>query len=137
MLSAPTTDSSGGLLDSAGRQILQFAEYRVIGLTILLFLAIFLTWRRYKFGAWPSIEESFSAVTTALGIVGAVTVGVVFLFTKPPAIELLSSQALLIIGISVPVLSFGYAFPRLRVLFLPPPSGPPPAQPEERQQLDF
>jgi hypothetical protein len=37
----------------------------------------------------------------------------------PPAIELLSQQALPTIGIFVPIVSLGYAFPRLRALFSP------------------
>jgi hypothetical protein len=47
-------------------------------------------------------------------------VGVVFLLTKPPAIELLSQQALLTIGVFMPILTLGYAFPQLRELFSPP-----------------
>src|ERR1022692_3432618 len=45
-------------------------------------------------------------------------VGVVFLLTMPPAIELLSQRALPTIGIFVPIVSLGYAFPRLRALLL-------------------
>src|ERR1019366_3665021 len=46
-------------------------------------------------------------------------VGVVFLLTRPPAIELLSQRALPTIGIFVPIVSLGLAFPRLRALFSP------------------
>ncbi len=45
-------------------------------------------------------------------------VGVVFLLTMPPAIELLSQRALPTIGIFVPIVSLGLAFPRLRALLL-------------------
>ncbi len=131
MQGAPIT--GGGLLDSAGRQLVQLAEYRIVGLAILLLLAIFAIWRRWKFGSWPIVEECFAVFTTVLGIVGAFIVGAVFLLTKPPAVDLLSPQALLIIGVAVPVMIFGYTFPRLRALFWPAPPGAPPVQPTGKE----
>src|ERR1039457_6263817 len=46
------------------------------------------------------------------------SLAVVFLLTMPPAIELLSQRALPAIGIFVPIVSLGLAFPRLRALLL-------------------
>jgi len=61
-------------------------------------------------------------------MIGGFVVGVVFLLTKPPAVQLLSQHALLTIGILVPIVSFGYAFPRLRALFSPPARPVPPIE---------
>jgi hypothetical protein len=121
------TGERGGLLDSTGRQILNLAEYRIIGIFIAAILLVFVLWRRGKFDAWPSVEDCVYVCTNVLAVLGSVFVGVAFLLTKPPAVELLSSQALLTIGIFVPIVSFGYAFPRLRTLFFPstPPAPPP------------
>jgi hypothetical protein len=44
----------------------------------------------------------------------------VLLSTSPPAIELLPTNSLLLIGLIVPIIVFGYAFPKLWALFLPP-----------------
>ena len=88
----------GGLLDAVGKQILQFAEYRVVGVLIGLVLITFVFWRRYKSAAWPAVEDCIYVCTNALAVVGGFLVGVVFLLTRPPAIELLSQQAPIIIG---------------------------------------
>jgi MFS superfamily sulfate permease-like transporter len=109
----------GGLLDSAGRQILAFAEYRNLGVLVVLVLLVFVFWRRRRFKKWPGVDDCIYVCTNALAIIGGFVVGVVFLLTRPPAIELLSQQALLTIGIFVPIVSLGYAFPRLRALFSP------------------
>ena len=73
----------GGLLDSAGRQILIFAEYRNLGVFIVLILAVFVFWRRGKYREWPGIEDCIYIRTNALAVVGGFVVGVVFLLTKP------------------------------------------------------
>jgi hypothetical protein len=125
------TGESGGLLDSIGRQILNLAEYRIIGILVAAILLVFVLWRRCKFDAWPSVEDCVYVCTNVLAIVGSLFVGVAFLLTKPPAVELLSSQALLTIGIFVPIVGFGYAFPRLRALFYPPTPPAPPAKEEQ------
>jgi len=118
-MAIPIASGDGGFLDSAGRQILRFAEYRNVGVLVVLVLLVFVFWRRGRFKRWPGVDDCIYVCTTALAIVGGFIVGVVFLLTRPPAIELLSQQALLNIGIFVPIVSLGYAFPRLRALFLP------------------
>lgn len=120
----------GGLLDAVGKQILQFAEYRIVGVLIGLVVIAFVFCRRWKSAAWSAVEDCIYVCTNGLAVVGGFLVGVVFLFTKPPAIELLSQQAPIIIGLFVPIVSFGYAFPRLRALFSPP--GPPPPEAVKR-----
>lgn len=65
------------------------------------------------------------------GALGGVTIFVVFLLTKPPAFEALSSTSLVLIGIVVPIVLMGIAFPRLRALFFPPEAPKPPKRPTE------
>jgi hypothetical protein len=130
------TTADAGALDSVGRQILSIAEYRSIGVLIAAILVAFVFWRRYKFNDWPGVENCFYVFGSVVAVIGGFLVGVVFLLTKPPAIELLSSQALLSIGIFVPVVSFGYGFPRLRTLFSPPAAPtPPPQDPQKDEAL--
>ena len=54
-----------------------------------------------------------------LGCIGGITIPVVFLITKPPAIELLSGPLLVLIGLAVPILVFGTALPRLNSMLFP------------------
>jgi len=118
--------ADGGFLDSAGRQLLALAEYRNLGIVLVLVLLIFVFSRHRTLNAWPGVEDCVNVCTNTLAIIGGLIVGVVFLLTKPPALELLSQQALLTIGIFVPIVSLGYALPRMRALFSPPvPPGPP------------
>ena len=135
MAVAPAADG-GGVLDAFGRQLLTFAEYRYIGFLAVITLLIFIFWRRAKTQKWPPVEDCIYVCTNTLAAVGGLIVGVVFLLTKPPAVELLSAQALLTIGLFVPIVSLGYALPRLRSLFSPP--TPPPAKrsPAKRPQGD-
>ena len=120
-----------GLLDSLGRQILSLAEYRIVGLFIAAILLVFVVRRRRKFHAWPRVEDCVNVCTNVLAGVGGVLVGLAFLLTKPPAVDLLSPQTLLTIGIVVPIVTFGYALPRLRTLFSPPtPPAPPTREPK-------
>jgi hypothetical protein len=127
------TGEGEGLLDSLGRQILNLAEYRIVGILIAAILLLFVVRRRKKFQVWPSVEESVYVCTNVLAVIGSLLVGVAFLLTKPPAVELLSSQALVTIGIFVPIVGFGYALPRLSALFSPPtPPAPPPREANHR-----
>ncbi len=54
-----------------------------------------------------------------LGCIGGITIPVVFLITKPPAVELLSGPLLVLVGLAVPILVFGTALPRLNSLLFP------------------
>jgi hypothetical protein len=50
----------------------------------------------------------------------------VFLLTKPPAIDLLPTGTLVIIGVVVPIIMCGSASPKLRALLFPPRAPSPP-----------
>ena len=82
-------------------------------------LVIFFFWRRCAYKSWPNVEECFLLALNVLSVFGAIAVLIVFLFTKPPAIEALSTHSLDIIGVFVPIAVFGYALPKIRALFFP------------------
>lgn len=113
-------------LDTVGRWILATCEYRVLGIFVILVLIVFSLWRRYRYESWPTREDYYHLAVSLVGSVGGFTAAVVFLFTKPPAIDLLSGPTLLFLGVIVPIVVIGHAFPRLKVLFFPPEAPKPP-----------
>jgi heme A synthase len=119
---------SRGFLDSAGRWFLDNCDYRVGGLVIFCAVGLFVFWRRYRYQSWPRVEDCISLAVSLVGVFGAVGVLVVFLLTKPPAVESLSTTSLILIGLFVPIVVFFYAVPRLWVLLFPPEAPPKPPQ---------
>jgi hypothetical protein len=109
----------GGRLDSFGRWILEVFDYRVLGLIVLLAILLFCGWRRFRYKIWPSRDDCFQVGMSLIASIGGITAAVVFLFTKPPAIEKLSTPMLLFLGLIVPIVIFGNAFPRLKALYFP------------------
>jgi hypothetical protein len=115
------------LLNSTARSYLQAVDYRIYSLLIVLTVIGFLFWRRRRYDSWPSAEQCINLVIDLLAIIGAFTIGLVFLLTKPPAIELLPAESLALIGLIVPIIVIGYALSKLRGLFFPP-QAPKPVQ---------
>lgn len=113
-------------LDFAGRWILTTCEYRVLGIFIVIVLVAFSLWRRFRYKLWPTHEDYYHLAVSLVGSIGGFTAAVVFLFTKPPAIDLLSGPTLLFLGVIVPIVVMGHAFPRLKVLFFPTQAPTPP-----------
>ena len=89
-------------------------DYRYYGLLISIAIVLLILWRRLKYGSWPRLEDYIALITSIVGILGGTTIGIVFLFTKPPAIDLLPSQSLLLVGLFTPILMYSYTFPRDR-----------------------
>lgn len=116
---------SGGL-DHAGRWLLTAFDYREVGLLILLIIGVFAFWRRIKYGAWPHLEECGSVLFALLALISGLTVMIVFLLTKPPAVNLLPDEVLEFLGIMVPILFFWESGPKIRAAFLPKQAPMPP-----------
>jgi hypothetical protein len=95
-------------------------DYRYYGLLIAVAIGLLIIWRRLKDGSWPRLEDYIALITCIVGILSGTTIGIVFLFTKPPAIDLLPSQSLLLIGLFTPIVMYSYTFPRIRALLFPP-----------------
>lgn len=126
----------GGRLDSIGRWILQVFDYRVLGLIVLLAVVLFCVWRRFRYKIWPSRDDCLQVGLSLVGSIGGITATLVFLFTKPPAIEMVSAPMLLFLGLIVPIVIFGNAFPRLKALYFPVEAPKPPknAQAETKEE---
>jgi len=95
-------------------------DYRYYGLLISAAIVLLILWRRFRYRSWPRLEDYIALITSIVGILGGTTIGIVFLFTKPPAIDLLPSQSLLLVGLFTPILMYSYTFPRIRALLFPP-----------------
>ena len=114
-------------LDVAGRWLLTALDYREWGFFILAVIIVFAFWRNKRYGAWPPRDDYFRLLFALLTAVGGLTAMVVFLLTKPPAVDMLSGPMLVLLGLGVPILMFGESLPRVKALFFPS-QAPPPAK---------
>ena len=99
-------------MDSIGRWILRAVDYRVYAIVVLATSIIFVIWRRWHYESWPSRDDYLNLVIGLLGISGGLPVGVVFLMTKPPAVDMLSGSMLAAIGLLVPIVCLAFGWPR-------------------------
>ena len=107
------------MLDSVGRWILSQVDYRVAGLLTVFLVICFVICRRWRYKRWPAMAESVTVAVDVLALFTALAVGVVFLLTKPPAVETLSPQVLVMIGVVTLIAVIGQAVPSLVALFRP------------------
>ena len=107
------------MLDSVGRWILNQVDYRIAGLLTVLAVICFVISRRWRYKRWPAMAESLTVAVDVLALFTALAVGVVFLLTKPPAVETLSPQVLVTIGVVTLIAVIGQALPSLVALFRP------------------
>ena len=110
---------SGGRLDTTGRWFLATFDYRVWGIIFFGTLVLFSLWRRFRYKSWPVRDDYLHLLYGLAGCIGGVTIPIVFLLTKPPAIDMLSGPLFIFVGLGVPILIFGEAIPRLKALFFP------------------
>ncbi len=104
------------MLDHVGRSALAFADYRVVGLIILLIIAAFPIYKRWRVKRYPQIEEYFR-VGEACGLLATgLIAGCVFLLTSPPAVEELSHESRLFIGLVTVILTFHVGIKTIRDL---------------------
>jgi hypothetical protein len=108
--------NDGSVLDHFGRSALAFADYRVVGLTILLIIAAFTFYKRWKLKRYPQVEEYFRVGEACGLLVTGLTAGCVFLLTSPPAVEELSHESRLFIGVVTVVLTFHVGIKTIRDL---------------------
>ena len=107
------------MLDSVGRWILNQVDYRVAGLLTVLAVVCFVICRLWRYKRWPAMAESLTVAVDVLALFTALAVGVVFLLTEPPAVETLSPQVLVMIGVVTLIAVIGQALPSLVALFKP------------------
>jgi hypothetical protein len=113
--------AAGGWLDSTGRAILSTLDYRVVALTILLAVALFVLWRRIRHGQFPSLEDCFRVGEACGLIVTGILVACVFLMTSPPAVEELSHENCAWIGLVTFALTIYFGGRTIRDSLSPPP----------------
>jgi hypothetical protein len=106
-------------LDSIARWILTNCDVPVLSIIFICVLVSFCSWRRLRYKLWPSQKDYFDLTLSLISMMGSITVALVFLFTKPPAVHLLDGATLLFLGLVVPIVVIGTAFPQLKALFLP------------------
>jgi heme A synthase len=109
-----------------GRVFLSSMDYRLCGLLAFMVLVIFCAWRKLRYRSWPTVQDCLNLVLGLAGMIGGITVFVVFLLTKPPAIDALSGQMLVCIGLLVPVVIFGNQGPKVWALLFPRQAPKPP-----------
>jgi len=120
------TPSNAAVLDSVGRYFLSTLDYRLYGLLALVFTGAFALWRKVRYESWPTHQDCIAFVIGLAAMIGGVAVMMVFLLTKPPAVDMLSGEALALLGLLVPFVIFGNAYPRLRALLFPREAPKPP-----------
>ena len=115
----------GATLDGFGRSMLRLADPRALALLALFILCVFLIFRRKRYGSLPSNSECLRVVFGLLTLFSAIIVGVVFVLTDPPAIEVLSPGTLPFYGLVILIAVIGQVIPELLDLFKPEAKEPP------------
>jgi len=124
----PLAVKIGAELDLIGRSLLTALDARLYGFLALGALGLFYIWRKWRYKSYPTHRDCMNFVYSLVEMIGGFTVMVVFLFTSPPAIELLSAATLALLGILVPILIFGKTGPQLKSLLFPPEAPKPPKE---------
>jgi len=85
-----------------------------VGLTILVVFAAFTIYKRWRKKRYPQIEE-YIRIGEACGlVVTGMIAGCVFLLTNPPAVDELSPETRLFIGLVTVVLTFHFGLRTIR-----------------------
>ena len=118
--------STKAILDRAGREIVHALvdNYTLIGISLVLLIVVFIYWRKFRYGEWPTITDCLVVVFSIFTMLTGTTVAVVFLMTTPPAVDLLPTSTLLIVGLGNLIVGFAYAFPKFWDAFNPPAPDP-------------
>jgi hypothetical protein len=106
--------------DKFARAILERFDYRTSGVAALVVCIALSIVRQIRSRTRPSLAEFLSGVLGILGAFTGVTVAIIFLLTKPPAIEYLSGDGLILAGITTLVASVYLGWTLAVTIFLPP-----------------
>jgi hypothetical protein len=114
------------MLNAVGRSFLETFDYRFYAFAILLAVSFFCVWRRWRYKGWPTLDQCLNLGMSLAALVAGFSVLVVFIFTKPPAVEMLPAEAMILVGLIVPIVIFGHCWSRLRILIFPSRAPEPP-----------
>ena len=87
------TTAPGGTLDHFGRAALEFFDYRVASLTVLVVVALFVFIGRFRRGKFHELYACVKVVEACALIASGLIVGCVFLLTNPPAVDEISHES--------------------------------------------
>lgn len=104
-------------LDSLGRTILAYADYRVFGLVGVGIIIIALIFHRRTKGVWPERDDVVRAAIGVLMLNTAITVFCVFFLTKPPLLEALSSEGFSVTAFIAFIFMCGLGISEIKRLF--------------------
>lgn len=104
-------------LDYFGRWLLDLFEPRYVGLLIFAFLLLFALIRRLLVKQWPSTEQLCRGAASLVFVLSGLVVFVIFLLTKPPALDALSGESLAWIGLLTGIFTCGIGFREIRSIF--------------------
>ena len=107
-------------LNQLGRTLLRYMDYRIGGLIALVICTLLTIGRRIRFGTRPTILEFFNGALGITSIYGGILVAIVFLLTKPPAVEYLSGGDLMLTAIVTLVGTMYLGWSQLKAGFFPP-----------------
>jgi hypothetical protein len=106
-------------LDAWGRYLLQLSDYRDVGVCIVLLWLVFVGIRRLPYRSWPPVADHVTVIMGIFSLWGVLVQAVVFLMTKPPALELLSQTDLVLVSVVCLVVVFVVVGPAIFRLFFP------------------
>jgi hypothetical protein len=90
-----------------------------VALGIILLWLFFLATRRIRYGSWPPLADHLMVVMGLFSIWGVLVQAIVFLITKPPAIELLSQTDLVFPSVITLIVVLVVVGPRVFQLYFP------------------
>jgi hypothetical protein len=115
-------------LDHFGRAFIQLFDYRIAALMALFLTLIGVAIHRKRAGVMPSMPATLNACVGFLSIFGGLAIGVILLFTNPPAFDLLSHESLGLIGVVTLLSTLYLGVTQIRANLFPP--APPSREPE-------
>lgn len=108
----------GGTLDRLVRVLLPWLDARNIALLCILVVPL-LCWIRYRrTGQRTTLQELLNAVLGAVMICSGVTGGLVLMFTRPLAVDLLSPDTAILAGLATLFASVALGWKNLRSVLL-------------------
>jgi len=119
--------SSSDPLSRLGHAVLA-TDHRIVSglyIAVLLLFVVIRTRSRCK----PTLLDAIRVVLALVTIASGVVVSCVFLLTKPPAVEALSSDVLSLVGLLTIIVTFGFGGRELVTNFFPTSEQAPPTEP--------
>jgi hypothetical protein len=116
-LSSGSTEPSDPL-NHFGRAVLTTDHRIVSGLYVLVLIAFVVV--RSRTHRKPTLLDAIRVVLAMVTLTSGLIVICVFLLTKPPAVEALSSDVLSLVGLLTVIVTFGFGGRELAVSFFPP-----------------